>query len=117
MISRAVLVLLQARSEGLCEVCGRYPAANTHHRKPRGMGGSKDPAINQPSNLLRLCGSGTTGCHGVIESSRATAYRFGLLVHRWDHPAEVPVKLLTGWYLLDDEGGVRPSDSPEPPGR
>lgn len=71
------------------------------------MGGSKDPAINLPSNLLFLCGSGTQGCHGWVESNRTQAYEDGLLVYRGDDPSEIPVVLRYGEVFLDDVGGVQ----------
>lgn len=99
-------------NEGLCEVCGAQ-GTNTHHRRPRGLGGSKDPATNLPSNLVRLCGSGITGCHGWIESNRAHAYHLGLLVHLGHDPAAVPVMLRAhGWVLLNNDGSVTPVNNP-----
>jgi len=80
------------------------------HRIPRGMGGSKDPRLNLPSNLILFCGSGTSGCHGEVESKRAEARDAGYLVWRSQNPAEVPVTValwpgFTVPYLLDDLGG------------
>ena len=72
------------------------------------MGGSKDPMMSSPANLILLCGSGTEGCHGWVESNRAVAYPDGLLLHRNDDPAETPVVLRYGEVFLDDEGGVQP---------
>jgi len=72
------------------------------------MGGSKDPRINSPANLLFLCGSGTEGCHGWVESNRDSAYADGLLLHYGDNPSEIPVKLRHGTVFIDDEGGVQP---------
>jgi hypothetical protein len=69
------------------------------------MGGSKDPAIHSPANLIYLCGSGTEGCHGKVESNRAEALEFGLLIYRNDDPTLTPVSLWRGTVLLDDEGG------------
>lgn len=82
------------------------------HRIPRGMGGSKDPRLNLPSNLILLDGSGTTGCHGDVESNRTAARAFGYLVSRPLDPAEVPVTVtlrpgnpaVTARYLLDNDG-------------
>jgi hypothetical protein len=59
---------------------------SAHHRKPRGRGGD-----NSPSNIVALCGSGTTGCHGFVESYRAEAYVKGWLVHTHHDPVRVPV--------------------------
>jgi hypothetical protein len=97
------------RSQKRCERCGTDQALrySLHHRKPRGMGGSKDPAINSPANILLLCGSGTEGCHGWVESNRMEAYADGLLVYRIDDPAETPVTLRYGTVYLDDVGGLQ----------
>lgn len=94
------------RAQGNCERCGRNLAnvpSSVHHRRPRGMGGSKDPAINDPEACVVLCGSGTTGCHGDIESNREQAIEHGWLVPRRDprHPREVPVFIAGGWYLIE----------------
>ena len=107
---QASVDLVHHRSRQRCERCGTASATrwSLHHRKPRGMGGTKDPMINSPANLLLLCGSGTEGCHGWVETHRAEAYDSGLLVHRGDDPASVPVKLMRGLVLLGDGGGVQP---------
>jgi hypothetical protein len=112
-----------ARDQWSCVGCGmgimgleRGVGWSIHHRIPRGMGGSKDPKISAPSNLVVLCGSGSTGCHGDAESYRDAARARGLLVWRSQDPAEVPVEVCvqrasglvpaqTKPYLLDNEGG------------
>jgi hypothetical protein len=108
-IPRAVRELVQARAQARCERCGRSDALrwSIHHRKPRGMGGSKDPMMNSPCNLILLCGSGTEGCHGWVEVNRTIGYEEGLLVHRWDDPEEIPVTLRYGTVFLDAVGGVQ----------
>lgn len=50
------------RSEQRCWVCGAR-ATNTHHILPRSQGGD-----DRLENFAPLCGSGTTGCHGLIEA-------------------------------------------------
>lgn len=56
---------LYRRSGGICEVQvrGRCEgrATNRHHRLDRSVGGT-----SIMPNLIHLCGSGTTGCHGYI---------------------------------------------------
>jgi len=106
----ASVELVKARSGGRCERCGTRdsPYWSLHHRKPRGMGGSKDPAINSPANLLYLCGSGTTGCHGWVESNRTLAREAGLLLYRNDEPVQIPVQLFAGTHRLLDDGGRQP---------
>jgi len=88
--------IVRERAGGRCEVripevCQGYHD-NTHHRLKAGR-------IWAPSNLLAVCGSGTTGCHGWIEAHPA---------HGDGEPAHVPVFLRPvygpWWYILDDEG-------------
>lgn len=111
--SKRTLDLVWARDDACCFLCkvtlwrgqGSY---SVHHRRARGMGGSKDPVTNSPANLLLLCGSGTSGCHGRIEKHRSWALESGLLVRQGHDPREVEV-LVGGrpWPLrLDDEGRI-----------
>jgi 5-methylcytosine-specific restriction protein A len=104
-------VLAYARADQRCELCGVYAyGGSLHHRRPRGMGGDKRPETSAVSNALLLCGSGTTGCHGRIESNRNWARDEGLLVRPNDNPAEVPVVLRMGRVLLTDWGGYVHAD-------
>lgn len=102
--------LVVARAQGLCERCGEtfLGGYSIHHRQPRGMGGSALAAANDPTNLVLLCGSGTTGCHGWIETHRADAYATGWLVRRPGRPAAVPITHHThGVVLLELDGTYR----------
>lgn len=91
--------LVAERAAYACEVCGRrlhdgngWTAAHSfHHRQARGAGGSSRPETNSPTNLLLVCGTGTTHCHGFIESHRALAEADGWLVRHGIDPADVPV--------------------------
>lgn len=97
-----------ARFANRCARCGQYRGGSIHHRKPRRLGGTTDPAINYTSNLLWLCGNGTTGCHGAIESHRTVAYENGWLLADRAVATEVEVLLWDGRrVLLDDEGGYQ----------
>lgn len=101
------------RFSGRCARCGEY-GASIQHRKPRRMGGTSNPAINFPSNLIWVCGSGTTGCHGHMESHRTEAYGNGWLLHAAEDPTEVPVLLWDGHrVLLDNVGGFCPAPNSE----
>lgn len=94
------------RAGGMCEVCGAAPASNVHHRRGRGMGGTRR-AIHSPAWLLAVCGMGnTSGCHGRIEGDRTEAEANGWAVG-WqvEDVSTVPVRLAVGLVLLDDEGG------------
>lgn len=77
------------------------------------MGGSRWPGINAPANLLTLCGSGTTGCHGWVEHHPEWAKAHGWSVSRtWADgrllidPADVAVWTWRGWVLVS--GTVQP---------
>lgn len=99
--------LVLQRAAYHCERCWRPIARemSLHHRRPRRMGGSKRPDTNQPQNLLVLCGSGTTGCHGWIESHRTQGYEDGIILYDLDDPAEHPYRDAAGnWWLLSPEG-------------
>jgi hypothetical protein len=102
------------RANFVCEFCGSNRGSNSmgfwsvHHRRPRGMGGSKDPQTNSPENLLLLCGSGTTGCHGYFESHRKEAYESQIILHREQEiPFEFKDKNGVWWKLDSDYGKVR----------
>lgn len=107
------------RAGNRCERCGKPITGpySIHHRKPRGMGGTKDPQANSPSNLVLLCGSATTpgGCHTGVEKFREAAVATGWIVPRTADPARTPIKLFPHrWYLLNEDGTttetVRPTE-------
>lgn len=108
--SPAVVRLVMERSEGHCDMCGGYLHGNRgydwsiHHRAPRRMGGTRRPEINQPSNLLAVCGHSLTGCHFRIESNRLWATEMGLLVPSYADPSTTPAYLRWGLVLLGDDG-------------
>lgn len=100
--------LVRVRDGHNCARCCRsilnYPSS-IHHRHPRRMGGSRDPRINDPRNLVRICGTGTTGCHGEVESYRSAAMEAGWLLRSLD---DLDTPLLTSWggvIRLDAAGG------------
>lgn len=100
------------RSRMHCEICGNFlsgvrgMAWSLQHRLPRGMGGTRRPEVSAASNLIAVCGNGTTGCHGHLEAHRLLAYDQGRAIrHGRDvNPAEVPVQLIHGHVLLADDG-------------
>lgn len=97
-----------ARSNGACERCLRRPPEQLHHRKPRGSGGSSDPAINYPSNLLALCSQ----CHLEVEGDRTVSKEQGWLVRFEHNPAETPVWIAgVGKVFLNDDGTMTPQES------
>lgn len=68
------------------------------------MGGSRDPVIDSPANGISLCGSGSTGCHGWVETHRTEAYLSGMLVKRGTDPATVPLRWRGRRVLLTHDG-------------
>lgn len=105
------------RANHSCEICGsgvggqRGVDYSLHHRRPRAMGGTRWQGINLPSNCMLVCGSGTTGCHGVLESHRAGSVAAGWLVLSRTDPATVAVLITRDrWLYLDHVGGY--SDDP-----
>ena len=88
------------RSNGFCEVCGQPQPHHMHHRRPRGMGGSKHPTTNTAANALHVC----VDCHRDIESDRQAALRFGWLVRQGQAPDAVKVLRKGEWVRLADDG-------------
>lgn len=106
---KSTVAAVLERAGYCCESCGK-PVGDQrgidfsiHHRKARGMGGSRFGA-NLASNLLVLCGSGTTGCHGYVESHRSEAMACGWLVSRYQDPSAVPAQIGDRVALLTNSG-------------
>lgn len=78
-----------------------------HHRQTTGMGGTKTrPKMSQ---LILLCGSGTTLCHGWVTGNPQAAEAQGYLVSRSANAAARKVLLWQRYYvLLGDDGSVTP---------
>ena len=98
--------IVRERSEGHCEVAlagiCRGQATNMHHRRKEGR-------VWEPANVLDACGSGTTGCHGYIESHPTWANEEGLWLRAGDGtPDQVAVHMrwqnARSWWTLDNEG-------------
>jgi len=89
-----------------CVRCGThvgYVPASVHHR----ILGNRDDM--RASNLITLCGSGVTGCHGWVHSHPAEAQDNGYIVSRFarrDSTPDIPVLYQqsdrTGWRALAD---------------
>lgn len=108
--SRAVCDTVDVREGRRCLRCGEgvggWSGGSRHHRRPRSH---PWPGLHGAANLVLLCGSGTTGCHGWVHAHPAEAYRYGLLVHSWDDPSRVPVlSKRWGWVWLSDDGSAVP---------
>lgn len=73
-----------------------------HHRRAKGMGGTARVDVNDPGNLMLLCGDGVAGCHGWATVGDVTeAGRRGIVVPlACADPAGVPVELWSGRVVL-----------------
>lgn len=99
--SKETRVSVLVRSSRLCEFCGGFTdRGQFHHRKPRGMGGSRDETLSSPANCLYLHGK----CHRWIETNREKSYERGFLVRRHLDPTLVAVRLWFGVRFLSPSG-------------
>lgn len=118
-------VLVRTRSGGKCEIRSPQCLAarfgydvfrlpdyhrSLHHRRPRGMGGSRRVDTHTAAAVVLTCGHGTIGCHFYAERHREWAFARGLLVpQRTDgeatDPAEVPITLHSGRRVRLDPYG------------
>lgn len=88
--------------EGLCPLCHSELICNTHHQPDRHSFNLKTEwgiFVLKPA-LFGLCGSGTTGCHGLIESNRLS------VEWRWDSE-EYADRWWSGYTLSH---GLKPHD-------
>jgi hypothetical protein len=106
----ATVALVWERDTGRCVRCGGVLTGtrgldwSVQHRRAR-QGTDRRPDTNQPANLILLCGSATTLCHGHVESFRAEARLFGWAIRQTEDPAVMPVRhALHGWALLANDG-------------
>ena len=106
--SQAQADLVSARAAGSCEATFAYDcngrAEQMHHRRARGMGGTKRSDANSPANLVHIC----SVCHAAIESHRKSARDRGFLIsqHNASPASHIGVWRRGVWVLLDDLGGV-----------
>lgn len=98
--------LALARDGGKCLRC-LGEAADVHHRRVKGMGGTSDDYIKYGlANLVSLCRE----CHSWVHNNPSDAYSSGFLVHGWDDPAEIPIALKVIVIKLTPEGDMEVQD-------
>lgn len=112
--SKLVVERIWARDGGCCARCGaaldperRGFGWSVHHRCPRSSGGTSRLWVDQAANGLLLCGSGTTGCHGWVESHRDEGRDAGFLVSAIGRLQAREVRVahrLLGFVWLQDDG-------------
>lgn len=109
--TREVCDLVDERDGRRCVICGRSLygiGMSRHHRMLRSH--APENIKHTVQNLMDLCGSGTTGCHGWTHAHPSEAYANGWMVHSWDDPLSIPVKTYRGWVLFDADGNQRNVD-------
>ncbi|MFD3514857.1 HNH endonuclease [Streptomyces sp. NPDC058657] len=93
--------IVYQRDGGRCARCDSVHGLTIHHRINRGMGGAREPWINQANNLLLVC----TVCNGWFEDNPRESYRSGWKVRRPQLPDEVEVRYADGRsYRLTADG-------------
>lgn len=94
---RCTRAAVAGRSGGRCEYCG-HKATNMHHRRNASQGGRWSPA-----NILHLCGSGTTGCHGFFTARPEMAHELGVTLRFGEDPEQIPVRTPSDLLWLTDD--------------
>lgn len=104
--------LMFQRSLGECEVqwpniCmgGLHDGLQAHHRRARGMGGTRRATTSRVSNSLLVC----RACHSYLETGeRKQARDKGFLVSQYAEPAfERVFYRHERWVWLADDGSIR----------
>lgn len=107
--SAEVKAIIFDRADGRCEICGAaFSDMQYHHRRPRGMGGTRRADTNTASAGLYLCGQD----HRTVEAYRMQALDNGWLVKQSQFPTDVPVLRRGVFVLLRDNGDIIPHTQP-----
>lgn len=101
------------RDRHACVRCGvnlQSRAGSVHHRR---LGNRAD---NRPSNLILMCGSGVTYCHGWAHHNRTASAEGGYIVSR--HGANINTLAMAVTYRQPgQEGQFYLLDEPDPEGK
>jgi hypothetical protein len=108
---------LWERCSGVCEITGApldYETFDMHHRRNKGMGGTRRRNVNDLDNLLALTPTIHNGdAHSVHQHPEWSMPRGYLLRNHVDRPGEHPVWLFERCWVLLTKGGAY---FPLPPG-
>lgn len=98
---------IQRRDGFRCVRCGKVVSLGQFSIHHRILGNRKD---RRASNLITLCGSGTTGCHGWVHAHPKDAMELGYIVSKFVRRDLLPQQPVyygqtgghIGWFLLGD---------------
>lgn len=104
--------------EACCEACGRWLGrygGQCQHRDARGLGGTSLPLTDSAANGVLLCGTPSTGCHGLCERRDARMNRRGFWLKHGQAPDETPILLhrahgsaIARWLTEDGKYSTEP---------
>lgn len=99
-IPQVICGAVDFRDQQKCVRCGVWIAygGSRHHRQRRRDGG------HLVANIVLLCGSGTTGCHGWAHANPKAARACGLIVR-----SSVPDVCLVPLEIIDLDVSLHPS--------
>jgi len=109
-VPRLICEKVDTRDHYACVRCGKslhVTSGSRHHRQRRAIGG------HQVSNVILLCGSGTTGCHGWVHAHPREARAAGWIVRAEGlvAPETTPVQVVAAgqgspliWVMLSPQG-------------
>lgn len=106
--------LVQGRAFGRCERCLKATlCGHHHHRRPKGIGGSRLPDRHDVANLVWL----DAQCHRWVHDHPADSAESGFIVPRSSgrHPLEVPITDLAGQTRFLDNLGQYLTEPAEVP--
>lgn len=107
------------RAQGHCEITG-LPLGESwalHHRRVRGMGGSRRADTNTLPNVLAITHEvhnlRSLPGHPAVHLDVAWARQHGYLISQAADPQKAPVEIAgQGWTLLTCDGGYQSCDPP-----
>lgn len=107
--SKKTCDMVDRRDGYRCVRCGRslYAVSGSRHHRMLRKQAPKSIKHNV-ENLILLCGSGDTGCHGYVHANPAESYGKGWMVKSYEIPASKPLLTFHGWVLLHHDGTMTP---------
>ncbi len=93
--------------DAYCWHCGDTETLVTHHRKNRGMGGSKGVEANRPDNLLIVCWAWNDAMERHPQSAQ-DARMWGQKLASWQELRTPVFDRVEGrWWVLTEDGEKR----------